>query len=76
VEDLYNIFYRALSLEVHGHQMDSPEISNEELAVMHMQGIGALSRATGHSGVRWLIHRDRTDNETLRKILGLGTGQP
>jgi hypothetical protein len=76
VEDLYNVFYRALSLEVHGHQVDSPDISNEELSVMHMQGIGALSKATGHSGVRWLIHRDRTDNETLREILGLGTRQP
>lgn len=71
VEDLYNIFYRSLSMGVHGQSLGSGDPSLE-LTVMHMQGVGAIALATGHSGVRWLVHRERTDNETLRKLLGLG----
>lgn len=71
VEDLYNIFYRSLSMGVHGHSLGGGDTSLE-LTVMHMQGVGAIALATGHSGVRWLVHRERTDNETLRKLLGLG----
>lgn len=71
VEDLYNIFYRSLSMGVHGHSLGAGDTSLE-LTVMHMQGVGAIALATGHSGVRWLVHRERTDNETLRKLLGLG----
>jgi hypothetical protein len=69
VEDLYDIFYRALSMEIHGHSLGRAEKRNE-LAMMHMQGIGAIALATGHSGARWLLHRERTDNETLRSLLG------
>lgn len=71
VEDLYNIFYRSLSMGVHGHSLGGSDTSLER-TIMHMQGVGAIAFATGHSGVRWLIHRERTDNETLRKLLGLG----
>jgi hypothetical protein len=72
VEDLYNIFYRFLSLEMHGHETSSSQENGaNELPVIHMHGIGALSKAVGHAGVRWLLHRERTDNETLREILGL-----
>jgi hypothetical protein len=71
VEDLYNIFYRSLSMGVHGHSLASADTSLE-LTVMHMQGVGAIALATGHSGVRWLVHRERTDNDTLRKLLGFG----
>ncbi len=71
VEDLYNIFYRSLSMGVHGHSLGGGDTSLEH-TVMHMQGVGAIALATGHSGVRWLVHRERTDNETLRKLLGLG----
>ena len=67
-EDLYNIFYRMLSMEVHGHSLES---NDDELAIIHMQGVGAIALATGHSGVRWLVHRQRTQNETLRELLGL-----
>lgn len=77
VEDLYNIFYRSLSLEMHGHSPDSHEAEDaRDLAVMHMQGIGALGTASGHAGVRWLLHRERTDNETLRALLGLSDRSP
>jgi hypothetical protein len=73
VTDLYNIFYRFLSLETHGHnKMESPEDDDsQELSIIHIQGIGAISRAIGHVGVRWLLHRARTDNESLREVLGL-----
>lgn len=70
VEDLYNVFYRSLSMGVHGQSVGTGDTSLE-LAVMHMQGVGAIALATGHSGVRWLLHRERTDNETLRNMLGL-----
>lgn len=71
VEDLYNVFYRSLSMGGHGNSLEAGDASLE-LAVMHMQGVGAIALATGHSGVRWLVYRERTDNETLRKLLGLG----
>lgn len=70
VEDLYNIFYRFLSMGVHGHSLGGSD-SSLELTFMYMQGIGAIALATGHAGVRWLVHRERTDNETLRNLLGL-----
>lgn len=70
IEDLYNIFYRALSMEVHGQSIGEAD-TERELAIMHMQGVGAIAFATGHAGVRWLVHRQRTDNETLRSLLGL-----
>lgn len=78
VTDLYNIFYRFLSMETHGHNIkkhredDDPHL----LSISHMQGIGAVSRAIGHVGVRWLWHRERTDNEPLRDVLGLNGTQP
>lgn len=74
VEDLYNVFYRGLSMEVHGHNHGEGE-NESDIAFMHMQGIGAISMASGHSGVRWLIHRERTNNEDLRALLGLN-GHP
>ncbi len=71
VSDLYNIFYRGLSMELHGHELiESCDRDSEQASVMHMQGIGALSKATGHVGVHWLRNRERTDNATLRGIFG------
>ncbi|WP_205633526.1 DUF5677 domain-containing protein [Methylobacillus sp. MM3] len=78
VTDLYNIFYRFLSMETHGHnKMKHPEEDDPHmLSTMHIQGIGAVNRAIGHVGVRWLLHRERTDNESLRDVLGLNGTQP
>jgi hypothetical protein len=53
VEDLYNIFYRSLSIGGHCHSLRKGD-GDFDLAVMHMQGVGAIAVATGHSGVRWL----------------------
>jgi len=70
VEDLYTVFYRFMSLDIHGHNFLQGNEKTDDVTVMHLQGIGALVLASGHVGVRWLIHRQRTDNETLRVMLG------
>ena len=75
VTDLYNVFYRFLSMETHGHDLSGSR-DIDAAAVMHMQGIGALGKAVGHAGVRWLVHRERTDNETLRVLLGISEEGP
>lgn len=73
VLDLYNVFYRFMSLDTHGHEAGYEGASaGWDLVVMHMQGIGALTKAIGHAGTLWLLRRTRVDNETLRNILGLG----
>jgi hypothetical protein len=71
VLDLYTVFYRFLSLDTHGHRINSEEISAESLSVIHLQGIGAISRAIGQASVWWLLHRGWPDNESIRNILGL-----
>lgn len=72
VADLYTVFYRFLSLETHGHN-ESPKEESEiiDLCVIHLQGIGGISRAIGQGCVWWLIHRNWPDKESLRDVLGL-----
>lgn len=71
VLDLYNVFYRFLSLDTHGHDLGHTEtIMNWDLSVMHMQGIGAMLKAVGHTGTIWLLNRQRLSNDDLRKLLG------
>lgn len=73
VLDLYNVFYRFLSMDIHGH--GERITSNEfylDLATMHLQGIGALLKAIECTGRMWLKDRRCPDNEELRSILGLG----
>ncbi len=72
VLDLYNVFYRFLSLETHGHQATPEEESAvASLCQTHLQGIGAIGRAIGQAGVWWLLHRSWPDNEAIRDALGL-----
>lgn len=71
VGNLYDVLYRFQSMSTHGHEIGKGD-NVEALVIMDLQAIGALSMAIGHVGLRWLIHRQRTDNETLRKLLGLG----
>ena len=72
VLDLYNILYRILSLETHGHDLNSAEGSGEfDLSVMHMQGIGALLSAVKNAGSQWILYCQRLSSEDLRKLLGL-----
>lgn len=70
VIDLYNVFYRFLSLETHGHEVQKNN-DNDTLSIENMQCVGALAMGVGHAGTKWLLHRQRIDNETLRKLLGL-----
>lgn len=78
VLDLYNIFYRFLSMETHGHNKVKKDLVDDPQAMssIHIQGMGAISLAIGHVCVRWLLHRERTDNESLREILGLNRPNP
>lgn len=72
VSDLYTVFYRFMSLETHGHhdQLKDDSDANAQNE-MHLQGIGAISRAIGQACVWWLLHRSWPDNESIRDVLGL-----
>ena len=73
VAHLYDIFYRFFSVDTHGFgPRETASAERSQAAVVHMQGIGALTLATGHVGVFWLLHRTRVDNESLRLLLGFG----
>lgn len=74
VQDLYTVFYRLLSLETHGHnETPSEKSKSDKLCIIHLQGIGGISRAIGQACVWWLMHRHWPDNESLRDVLGLNT---
>jgi len=69
---VYQVFYRFMSLDMHGKSetiMDRDE--RREATVVHLHSIGAISRASGHVAILWLMHRKRADNEKLRELLGL-----
>ena len=72
VYDLYVVFYRIMSLDTHGHSY-APKDSSDSISLceMHLQGIGAISRAIGQACVWWLLHRSWPDNESIRNVLGL-----
>jgi len=71
VEHLYDVLYRFQSMSTHGHDIGNEGHDTEALVAIDMQAIGALSTAIGHAGLRWLLHRERTDNESLRIVLGI-----
>lgn len=72
VSDLYTVFYRFMSLETHGHNLELLEDSNSVTqSVSYLQGIGAISLAIGQACTWWLLHRSWPDNESIREILGL-----
>jgi Family of unknown function (DUF5677) len=72
VIDLYDIFYRFLSLDTHGHDIQKNS-DNSAQSIEDMQCVGALALAVGHSSTKWLLHRQRTDNESLRQLLGFNS---
>lgn len=77
VSDLYIVFYRFMSLDTHGHH-DVPKDSSDSISLceMHLQGIGAISRAIGQACVCWLLHRSWPDNESIRNVLGINRAAP
>jgi hypothetical protein len=72
VEDLYQVFYRFMSLATHGHDMVSDEEDPDAGLIVDLQAIGAMCVAIGHVSMKWLLGRVRTDNESLRQVLGIG----
>lgn len=68
LEDIYNIFYRFQSLHTHGNVIASESASTNPIT---LNCVGAFSMLLGHSGVRWLLHRSRPNNEEIRVLLGL-----
>jgi hypothetical protein len=71
VLDLYNIFYRFMSLDVHGKtETIIDENEKESDTIIRLQGVGALSMASGHSATLWILHREKMSNEALRKLMG------
>jgi hypothetical protein len=69
---IYQVLYRVMSLDTHGKSetIVDPEESLEATLVQ-LQTIGAISQAFGHIAILWLMHRQKTDNETIRDLLGL-----
>ena len=69
---IYQVLYRFMSLDTHGKSetIVDPKDSLEATSV-HLQTIGAISQAFGHVAIRWLMHRQKTDNEKIRELLGL-----
>lgn len=68
--DLYNAFYRFISLQTHGNLLDAPSVTSPLEISAVLSGAGAISKATGHVGVRWLLRRERPNNNELHKVLG------
>ncbi|HGM7320990.1 TPA: DUF5677 domain-containing protein [Stenotrophomonas maltophilia] len=66
--DLYNVFYRFQSMHAHGNDVAGSRLQASSMA---LNCVGAFSVLLGHLGVRWLLHRDRPDNEEIRALLGL-----
>jgi hypothetical protein len=73
VSSLYDALYRPLSMAVHAHGFDPDDSSDEPEVEAELHAAGAFAKAIGHVGMRWLVHRQRTDNEALREVLGLNT---
>lgn len=71
VLSLYDAFYRPLSMAVHVHGFDADEGDDEPESEAELHAARAFAKAIGHAGMRWLVHRQRTDNEALREVLGL-----
>lgn len=68
LRDIYNVFYRFQSLHTHTNDVrsDSPQTKLETLRC-----VGVFSIFLGHISVRWLVHRNRPNNEEIRDLLGL-----
>lgn len=70
VQFLYDVLYRIQSMSTHGHEIDE-ELDDSKKLLIDLEAIASISVAIGHVGVRWLLNRERTDNKTLGKLLGL-----
>lgn len=68
VGDLYDLLYRFMSLDTHGHANDEPDLT-EESVIGQLHVTGALSKVIGHSAVYWLRAREIAKIENVRALL-------
>jgi hypothetical protein len=68
---LYNMFYRFTSLQAHGNMLDEPRRSDPLDVSAILSGAGAISKATGHVAIRWLLGRERPSDKELLALLGV-----
>lgn len=73
LSDIYNIFYRFLSIYTHVNELNhNTDYSNtKHSSIEILKCVGLFSILLGHLGVRWLVHRNRPNNEEIRALLGL-----
>lgn len=71
VEDLYQVFYRFMSLATHGHDMIDGEEDPAAGLMVDLQTIGVISVGVGFVAAKWLLCRTRTDGHSLRMVLGI-----
>lgn len=71
VEDLYQVFYRFMSLATHGHDMIGNEEDPAAGLMVDLQTIGVISVGVGFVATKWLLCRTRTDGHSLRMVLGI-----
>ena len=68
---LYNMFYRFASLHTHGNLLDEPRTDDPADICAMLSALGAISKAAGHVGIRWLLGRERPSNTELLELLGV-----
>ena len=68
---IYNMFYRFTSLHTHGNLLDLPRTDDPADISALLSGVGAISKSTGHTGIRWLLGRERPTDKELLEILGV-----
>jgi len=68
---LYNVFYRFASLHTHGNFLDQPRTDDPIDISAMLSALGAISKATGHICIRWLLGRERPSDTELLELLGV-----
>src|SRR5690606_18525284 len=68
---LYNMFYRFTSLHTHGNLLDEPRTDDPRDVSAMLSALGAVSKATGHVCIRWLLGRERPSDAELLELLGV-----
>lgn len=69
--DIYNVFYKFLSMELHGYSMRDSKEPPSTVMYEDLQCIGAFLNCSVLIAENWLSFRRRPSNEQLREALGL-----
>jgi len=70
VSSLYNVVYRPLSLTVHAHGLDMDDEEDGSPLEAALEAVASFGGVLEHAGRNWLTNRQRTENKTLRELLG------